>query len=312
MKRESGITKIIHRAYDELKALGCFHNDGSLTIVPGVFIDPGISSAKVQKINSFVYGYEGDPDNCIISISDVFCQKIWVACYFTAKLLVKGGLFAFDDSSVVCTNNYSLSDESKTKVFIECAEFLKEKKANLAKGIEDISDNLIKVLSSFNELDKENANLNYEVADWISNYAIKMLMLHEFSHIQKHDPERTSFEVHMANEKRADIDAYSVLSQKEPHLLSKLGALCLQSSSLLLHARIEGLGHPDVDERIEYIYSLFPKEGIEGDIYRDSLELFVHLWAHFNDREEAYLQIGQVNSSDILFDFLDKEKTRQN
>ena len=311
MKRESEltITEIIHRAYDELKTQGCLRNDGSLAIVPGVFIDPGISSAKVQKINSFVYGYEGDPENCIISISDVFCQKIWVVCYFSAKLMVKGGLFAFNNGQVIITNNYFLSDENKAKVFIECAEFLKEKKEHLAKGREDISDKLIIILSRFNDPDRENALLNYHVADWISNHAIKMLMLHEFSHIQKHDPERAPFDVHRANEKRADIDAYSVLSKIDP-LLSKIGALCLQSSSLFLHASIEGFDHPDVDERIECIFSFFPKKGVEGDLYRDILELFVHLWAYLNDREEAYLQIGQVSPSDVLFDFLKKEKTR--
>ena len=314
MKRKYAITDNIHRAYDGLKELGCFRNDGgTLAIVPGVFIDPGIGSAKVQKIDSFVYGYEGNSDNRIISVSDIYCQKIWVVCYFSAKLIVEGGLFAYTDKGqVYCTCNYLLSDESKTKVFLECAEFLKEKKEHLAKGIEDISDKLIKVLSRFNEPDRKNANLNYDVADWISTYAIKMLMLHEYSHIQKQDPESAPFDVHIANEKRADIDAYSELSQKDPSLLSNLGALCLQSSSLFLNARIEGFDHPDVDERIEYIYNYFPKEGVEGDIYRDVLDLFVHLWARLNDREDAYLKIGQVCTPDSLFGFLKKEKARQN
>lgn len=153
-----------------------------------------------------------------------------------------------------------------------------------------------------------NCNLKIDVAMWITEYAIRMLLLHEYSHIINNDKEQVTQYTQIEQEKRADIDAYNTLVNKEDNIISHLGALCLQSSGLFLNHSLDGYSsHPDRDVRIEYIYNLLPK----CEIFKDCLEIFISLWAHVNNQEESFLQLAQSMSPESLFGYLETKKKEQ-
>ena len=56
-----------------------------------------------------------------------------------------------------------------------------------------------------------NCNLKIDVAMLITEYAIRMLLLHEYSHIINNDKEQVTQYTQIEQEKRADIDAYNTL-----------------------------------------------------------------------------------------------------
>lgn len=309
MKRDNIMSETIKRVYDEMVTKDYFSFEGKLKA--GIFIDPGLGSAQAQKINSFIHGYDGDNDDRIISVSDVYCQKIWITCFICANLLTEAGLFKQNsDNKITLSGEYNLTDEIKAIVLAECREFLQTKLSLLRENEKgnNISEKLINDILNMQGCKIRNCNLKIDAAMWITEYAIRMLLLHEYSHIINNDKEQVTQNTRIEQEKRADIDAYNTLVKKEDNIISHLGALCLQSSGLFLNHSLDGYSsHPDRDVRIEYIYNLLPK----CEIFKDCLEIFISLWAHVNNQEESFLQLAQSMSPESLFGYLETKKKEQ-
>ena len=306
MKRHNIMSDTIKKVYDEMVTKDYFSFEGKLKA--GIFIDPGLGSAQAQKINSFIHGYDGDNDDRIISVSDVYCQKIWITCFICANLLTEAGLFKQNsDNKITLSGEYNLTDEIKAIVLDECKAFLQTKLSLLKEDdkVNNISEKLINDILNMQGCKIRNCNLKIDVAMWITEYAIRMLLLHEYSHIINNDKEQVTQNTRIEQEKRADIDAYNTLVKKEDNIISHLGALCLQSSGLFLNHSLDGYSsHPDRDVRIEYIYNLLPK----CEIFKDCLEIFISLWAHVNNQEESFLQLAQSMSPESLFGYLETKK----
>ncbi|WP_036877049.1 hypothetical protein [Xylanibacter oryzae] len=164
MKRDNNISKIIKRVYDKIYKKHILNNN-ILALKQGVFIDPGLDSAQAQRITSFIHGYDGNNEDRIISVSDVYCQKLLTLCYIPAKLMVKGGLFKYnDENEIECTGSYNITKEVLNKVLNECAVFLAQKADLLVAGSEDISEELINKLDKFADPDTTNSDLKYDVS----------------------------------------------------------------------------------------------------------------------------------------------------
>lgn len=309
MKRDNIMSETIKRVYDEMVNKDYFSFEGKLKA--GIFIDPGLGSAQAQKINSFIHGYDGNHDDRIISVSDIFCQKIWITCFICANLLTEAGLFKQEShNKIALSEEYNLTGEIKAVVLAECREFIQTKLLLLRENEKgnNISEKLINDILDMQGCKIRNCNLKIDVAMWITEYAIRMLLLHEYSHIINNDKEQVTQYTQIEQEKRADIDAYNTLVNKEDNIISHLGALCLQSSGLFLNHSLDGyFSHPDRDVRIEYIYNLLPK----CEIFKDCLEIFISLWAHVNNQEESFLQLAQSMSPESLFGYLETKKKEQ-
>ncbi|MEE1142037.1 MAG: hypothetical protein U0L22_00195 [Bacteroidales bacterium] len=308
MKRHNIMSDTIKKVYDEMVTKDYFSFEGKLKA--GIFIDPGLGSAQAQKINSFIHGYDGDNDDRIISVSDVYCQKIWITCFICANLLTEAGLFKQNsDNKITLSGEYNLTDEIKAIVLDECKAFLQTKLSLLKEDdkVNNISEKLIDDIQDMQGCDIRNYNIKQSVAMWITEYAIRMLLLHEYSHIINNDNENEEIDTLIEHEKRADIVAYTALAKKENYTITYLGALCLQSSGLFLNHSLEGIFHPDTDVRIEYIYNLLPK----CEIFKDCLEIFISLWAHVNNQEESFLQLAQSMNPESLFGYLETKKKEQ-
>lgn len=311
MKRDNDISKIIKRVYDKIYKKHILNNSIQ-TLKQGVFIDPGLGSAQAQRITSFIHGYDGNNEDRIISVSDVYCQKLLTLCYIPAKLMVKGGLFKYnDEKKVECTGSYNITKEVLNKVVDECANLLEKKAELLVTGNENISEELINKLDDFADPDTTNSGLKYDVSSWLVEYTIEMLLLHEYSHIYNKDEESADYPKTMKYEKRSDLDAYKWLISDEENICAYVGALCLQCSGLFLNKILESINHPPVDERIKYICELFPKKGVEANILRDVLELFIRLWSIRNDRIESFSSLRESLSSFKLLEYLQKERKEQ-
>ena len=109
MKRDNIMSETIKRVYDEMVKKDYFSFEGKLKA--GIFIDPGLGSAQAQKINSFIHGYDGNNDDRIISVSDMFCQKIWITCFICANLLTEAGLFKREPhNKIALLEEYNLTE----------------------------------------------------------------------------------------------------------------------------------------------------------------------------------------------------------
>ncbi|WP_036877047.1 hypothetical protein [Xylanibacter oryzae] len=135
-----------------------------------------------------------------------------------------------------------------------------------------------------------------------------MLLLHKYSHIYNKDKENSDYLID--NEKRSDLDAYKQIIS-DNYIITHVGALCLQCSGLFLNKNLESTTHPPVDEKIKYIYELFPNEGGEADILRDILELFIRLWGIRNDKIKSFSLLGESPSSSKLLGYLQKERIEE-
>ena len=307
MKRNNTMSDTIKRVYDEMVKNNYFSFEGNLKT--GLFIDPGIPSAQAQKINSFIYGYDGDNNDHIISISDIYCQKIWITCFICANLLTETGLFKNNSDGKSClSDDYNLTNEVKTNVFKECLSFLQIKLSLIKENdrVNNISEKLIKDIANTQEYDIKNIQLKEDVSMWITENAIKMLLLHEYSHIINKDWEQGIY-ARIELEQRADMDAYRAIIERENGIIAHIGALCLQSSGLFLNHSLEGITHPDTDVRIKYIYDILPT----CEIFKDCLEMFIFLWAHVNNRKETFQQLDQNVNAEKLFNYLKSEKQEQ-
>ena len=311
MERNADISRAIRSAYDELINDRAFCDAMPNKLKKGLFIDPFISSAKAQKVASFIHQYCGTSDDKIISISDIFCQKLYAICCVSAKLLTEGGIIKFDpNNNLVIGGHYHIEEESFKKIVAESGKYLKEQREIFKKGESDFSEKIIK------EIDEcanqyINSELNYLSTALFTSSAIKMLILHEYFHIINNDKESAPLDVKITQEKKADIDAFNRLKEKENNIASYIGALCLQSSGLFLNDYLESLLHPDVDNRIEYIYNICDQEENERNIFSDILKLYVNLWAKINEKETDFLSECDSPTPKDIFNFLKKEKEKQ-
>ena len=314
MKRDSNISNVIRTAYDELLVNDkAFYDVQPNNLKKGLFIDPFISSAKAQKVESFIHQYDGSNNDKIISVSDVFCQKLYAICCVSAKLLIVGGVLKDEHNGNLITDlNYHITKKSFKEIVKESEKYLRKQMKIAENGDKDFSDKIIcDILNCANQY-IGNSDLNLKIAQIVTTSAIKMLILHEYFHIINKDTEQTSIDERKRQEKKADIDAFNRLKEKENNIASYVGAICLQSSGLFLNVSLESITHPDVDNRIEYIYDICDQEEEGRIIFRDVLKLYVNLWARINKKGTDFLRECKDTTPKKIFDFLKKEKARQN
>lgn len=311
MKRESDIVTILHQAYDDLVNNGQISFSNVANIRPGIFIDPGIGSAQAQTISKFIYGYDGDEKDRIISISDVYCQKLWVTCYLVAKLLIKAGyITSGNESKYSFTEKYSITNNDLIGIANECVSIVNEKIDYLRAGAENISEELIKEIDKYSDPDKGNSNLKYELSYDILRYSIKTILLHEYSHIYNKDKEKEDIHVIIGNEKRADLDAITWLTANEVdnNIFAYIGAICLHASELFSSRTLENLDHPDKDLRIKYTIGEIPMNDDIKPLISDILFILTYVWANINGRTEQLSTIGTRPTYESLLNYLSQEK----
>lgn len=308
MERNSYIVNKLKMVYDELFIDGKFSTYNIPNLNKGLFIDPGLASAQAQSLCKFIHAYDGDENDKIISVSDVYCAKLWIICYITAKLLVKAQLIKYqDDKRLQITDEYNISEEDLTQLANESSEIITSK-IELLYNEGNISNAIIDALTSACDPNSENLRLKEETTDLLLTGCLKMLLLHEFSHIEKSDS-KCDIDTSKEHEKRADIDAFQWLTEdNKDDIISYFGAICLQSSGLILNKSLESISHPDTDDRLKYILERCPHDEEIDRIYADIIFIYSKIWAKLNDRTEQVNVLGKRPTLDNILSHLTKEK----
>ena len=311
MERKNDTAAVIRKAYDSIRGLEPIATNKVNHLVNGLFIDSCLDSAQAQHMNSFIYHYDGSSDDSIISISDVFCQKLWIVCSVAAKICVEGGFIDYNKSfNVITTQEYKALNEATRNSLVE---YLHCKRTTLDTNLHNTSESLIKDLREINEQNIRQTNLISDTSDWILYYSTIMVLYHEYSHILNNDPKEAPLTTLINNERRADLDAYRWLVKFENNIISTIAALCLQASTLLTSKVLYGIDHPSTDSRIRYILEEIP---IHEDktlelIVRDLLETLVLFWAKQNGKEQTFAELGSCPEIKTMIDYLETQREIQ-
>ena len=311
MERKNDTAAVIRKAYDSIRGIEPIATKKVNHLVNGLFIDPCLGSAQAQHMNSFIYHYDGSSDDSIISISDVFCQKLWIVCSVAAKICVEGGYFDYNKSfNLITTQEYKALNETTRNSLVE---YLHCKRTTLETNLHNTSESLIKDLREINEQNTRQKNLISDSSDWILHYSTIMVLYHEYSHILNNDPKKAHLTTLISNEMRADLDAYEWLVNFENNTISNIAALCLQASTLLTSELLYSMDHPSTDCRIRYIVERIP---IHEDktlelIVRDLLDTLILFWAKQNGKEQTFAELGSCPEINTMIDYLKTQREIQ-